>query len=194
MYYLKLSRCIGVLRLKENNYLKVSVLGLGHVGLPTAEYILNRGHRVYGYDINLNAVKEAKNHRINATNDWNKIPKVDVYIICVSTLLREELPNLSPIFDVSEKIAEKAIPSSLVSIESTVIPGTSRKIYKEIFGEGANLVHVPHRYWVEDPLRHGVKQHRVMGAVNSESLNLGLRFYKDLMEVPIHVVSSVEVA
>jgi UDP-N-acetyl-D-mannosaminuronic acid dehydrogenase len=53
---------------------------------------------------------------------------------------------------------------------------------------------VPHRYWAEEPDEHGVKQSRVIGGVDSESLKAGLEFYRDVLEVPLHVVSSVEVA
>ena len=37
--------------------MKVCVLGLGRVGLPTAEYVASKGFTVYGYDISEKAVK-----------------------------------------------------------------------------------------------------------------------------------------
>lgn len=83
-------------------------------------------------------------------------------MVCVSTLLKENEPDLTPVFDVCSKIAEKAESSALVSIESTITPGTSRKIHEEIFGGELALVHVPHRYWGGDPEEHGVKQTRVI--------------------------------
>ena len=174
---------------------KACVLGLGQIGLPTATYILRKGLGVWGYDINPITVKKAREERIlNATSNWHEIPPVDIYIICVSTILKNDMPDLSPIFDVCEKISQKARQSSLVSIESTVMPGTSKKVYEKIFEKNINLVHVPHRYWAEDPARHGVKQLRVIGAVNPESLNAGLRFYRDILEIPLHVASSIEIA
>ena len=174
---------------------RVCVLGLGEVGLPTAIYIMERGLEVWGYDINPHAVERAKEREIKATTDWNEIPPMDIHVICVPTLLKEdEAPDLSPVFDVAEKIAQKATSSTLVSIESTIIPGASRKIWKEIFKEHVKLVHVPHRYWRGNPVRYGVRQLRVIGAVNQESLDAGLRFYRDTLDIPLHIVSSVEVA
>jgi len=174
---------------------RVCVLGLGEVGLPTAIYIMERGLEVWGYDIDPNAVVRAKEREIKATTDWNEIPPMDIYVICVPTLLKEdEAPDLSPVFDVTEKIAQKASSSTLVSIESTIIPGVSRKIWKEIFKEHVKLVHAPHRYWKGNPVRYGVRQLRVIGAVNQESLDAGLRFYRDTLDIPLHMVSSVEVA
>jgi len=174
--------------------MKVCVIGLGEVGLPTAKYCLDRGLRVYGYDINSNTVNRAKTFGLFAYNEWNKIPLVDAYIICVSTGFKRELPDLSPIFDVCEKIADKASFSTLVSIESTIIPGTSRKIYNKIFKRNVKLVHVPHRFWKGDPVNHGVKQLRVIGAVNNDSLETGLKFYQGILEIPLHIAKSIEVA
>jgi len=100
---------------------------------------------------------------------------------------------MSSIYDVCSKIAEIEKPS-LVSIESTVMPGTCRKIHNEIFKGKVNLVHVPHRYWAEAPNRYGVRQARVIGGVDEKSLKIGLRFYKKKLQIPLHVVSSIEVA
>ena len=174
--------------------MKVCVLGLGHVGLPTALYISSRGFEVWGYDISEKAVALGKNGGINATTDWNKIPPVDVYVVCVKTSWKDDVPDLTPVFDVCKKIAKKAEPSSLVSIESTIVPGTCRKIYGNILKGCASLIHVPHRYWADDPVRHGVKQMRVMGAMDNKSLEWGLRFYRDQLEIPLHIAPCIEVA
>jgi len=175
--------------------MRTCILGLGQVGLPTAKYILNKGLEVWGYDINPISVERAKERGIlRATSNWHEVPPVDIYIICVSTMLKSNKPDLSPVFDVCEKISEKAHSSSLVSIESTIIPGTSKRVYDSIFKKNINLVHVPHRYWAENQVRHGVKQLRVIGAVNPESLNISSRFYRDILEIPLHAVSSIEIA
>lgn len=174
--------------------MNVCVLGLGQVGLPTARYVLSKGIEVYGYDVDLNAVEKAESRSIKATTDWNKIPPVNVYIICVSTVFKNNNIDPSSIFDVCEKISKNAYSSALVSIESTVTPRTCRKVYEDVFQKRVNLVHVPHRYWVEDPITHGVKQLRIIGGVNSESLKRGLNFYRNLLKIPLHVVSSIEMA
>ena len=175
--------------------MKVCVLGLGEVGLPTAKYILSRGFEVYGYDISSTAIKRAKEEGVlKATDIWDEVPPVDIYVVCVSTLLKGDAPDLSPVFDVCEKISQKANSHSLVSIESTIVPGTSRKIYENIFNKNINLVHVPHRYWAGDPIKHGVNQLRLIGAVNQESLEAGIKFYENMLEIPLHVCSSVEIA
>jgi len=175
--------------------MKVCVLGLGEVGLPAARYVTDRGLEVWGYDIDHTAIKRAKEKGIpRTTSDWREIPPMDIYIICVSTMLKSDIPDLSPVFDVCRKISQKSLWPSLVSIESTIMPGTSKKIYENIFEKNTNLVHVPHRYWGEDQVKHGVNQLRVIGAVSSQSLDVGLKFYRDMLRIPLHLASSIEIA
>ena len=175
--------------------MKVCVVGLGQVGLPVAQYVQAKGLEVWGYDINPSTVENAsKTGKFKVTSSWKDIPPVDVYIICVTTGQVNECPDLSAVFDVCKKISEKANPSTLVSIESTIIPGTSKKIFTDIFNSKISLVHVPHRYWADEPVKHGVNQLRVIGAANPESLKVGLKFYQDTLGIPMHVCSSIEIA
>jgi nucleotide sugar dehydrogenase len=177
--------------------MKVCVLGLGEVGFATAKYVLDKRLDVWGYDIDLAAVERAKKAGIvRATHVWDDVPLVDVYLICVSTGFKGNVPDLSPIFDVCEKIKGKASSSAypLVSIESTVIPSLCRRVFRDVFEECIHLVHVPHRYWAEKPVTHGVKQLRVIGGVGAKSLKAGLGFYRNVLGIPLHVSPSVEVA
>lgn len=168
----------------------VSVLGLGTVGLPTAVYISNF-FKVRGYDIKQEAVERSISSGIEATTFWSEVSNADIYVITVSTgMTRDGKPDISAIRDVFSKISEDR-PSSLVCMESTVPVGTCRSL-SEKFGL-EYVVHCPHRYWSEDPDNYGVVQPRVLGALNKESLKIGKRFYR-LLEIPVHVVSSIEVA
>jgi UDP-N-acetyl-D-mannosaminuronate dehydrogenase len=49
--------------------MKVCVLGLGEVGLPTAKYILSRGLEVYGYDVYSTAIERAKGEGVLEATD-----------------------------------------------------------------------------------------------------------------------------
>ncbi len=167
--------------------MKVCVVGLGQIGLPVAQYAHAKGLEVYGYDISPAAVERvSKTEKFKVTSSWNDVPQVDAFIICVTTDQLNNCPDLSAVFDVSKKIAEKAKPTALVSIESTIIPGTSKKIFNELFHGKIRLVHVPHRYWADEPEKHGVNQLRVIGAANAESLKAGLKLYKEIFGIPLH--------
>ncbi len=175
--------------------MKACVVGLGQIGFPVAKYIQNKGIEVYGYDINPATVERAnKDGKFKATSQWNEIPKTDAHIICVTTGQIDSKPDLTAVFEVSKKIVEKTNPETLVAIESTILPGTSKKIFEEIFKSKVRLVHAPHRYWADQEDKYGVNQVRVIGAVNVESLKVGMKFYKDLLGIPMHKVSTVEVA
>jgi len=163
--------------LKMSN-MRVCVVGLGQIGLPVAQYVHAKGLEVYGYDISRAAVERvSKTEKFEVTSSWKDVPQVDAFIICVTTGQLNDCPDLSAVFDVSKKISQKAKPATLVSIESTIIPGTCKKIFVDIFKGKINLVHVPHRYWADEPEKHGVNQLRVIGAVNPESLKASLKLY-----------------
>ncbi len=55
-------------------------------------------------------------------------------------------------------------------------------------------MHVPHRFWADQPVEHGVNQLRVIGAINQESMNAGLTLYKDQFGIPLHICSNIEIA
>ncbi|XES77014.1 MAG: NAD(P)-binding domain-containing protein [Candidatus Bathyarchaeia archaeon] len=175
--------------------MKVCVVGLGQIGFPVAQYIHEKGMQVWGCDINEATVEHAcKMGQFEATTIWTEVPPADVYIVCVTTSQTGGHPNLKAVFDVCQNIAQKASSSALVAIESTIVPGTSRKIFTDIFHGKIKLVHAPHRYWADEPVEHGVNQLRVIGGVNEESLTASLAFYRDALGIPMHVCSSVEVA
>jgi nucleotide sugar dehydrogenase len=174
---------------------RVCVIGLGQIGLPVAQYAEAKGLEVWGYDINPTAVDRiSRMEKFHTTSDWAKIPEVDAYVICVTTGQINDCPDISAVLDVCRKISEKTAANSLVSIESTIVPGTSQKVLKEIFKGKTKVVHAPHRYWTDEPKEHGVNQLRVIGAVNKESLEAGLNLYRDQFGIPLHVCPTVEVA
>ena len=174
--------------------LKVCVIGLGSVGLPTALYIAGKNVSVVGYDISPTAINNAVSKGLEAYSDWEKIEKSDVYVICVSTLLNKDKPDFTALFETISKLKKRNLGRAIISIESTVTPGTCRKIYQDLGNQDLNVIHVPHRYWSKEPDKHGVRQQRVIGAVDEESMKNGLKFYGDVLDIPLHAVPSIEIA
>jgi UDP-N-acetyl-D-mannosaminuronic acid dehydrogenase len=175
--------------------MKVCIVGLGEVGLPTAKYVLRKGFEVYGHDTERRAVKRAQVHGIRGSTEWDGIPPSDVYILCVPT--RSDTrgrPDLSAVRDASRKLFPRTGRNTLVSIESTLVPGTCREIYRSILGRRPMLVHVPHRYWREDPEMYGVRQLRVIGGITERSVSGGIRFYQKELGIPLFKAPSIEVA
>ncbi len=174
--------------------MKICVAGLGQVGLPTAEYILSKGFVVHGYDLSEFATKRAEARGIKSTTDWSSIPDCDVYVLCVSTLINGEIPDVAPIIEVSRLISKRVSKGTLVSFESTLPVGTSRSAYTNIFGGKGRVIHVPHRFWPAEAVKHGVNQPRVIGGINGDSLEKGQELYGKGLSIPLHPVSSIELA
>jgi UDP-N-acetyl-D-mannosaminuronic acid dehydrogenase len=155
---------------------KVLVIGLGQLGLPVAKYVKQRGFETFGYDMNSERMKQAeKNFGIKSIEQFDDI---DVFILCVSTHDPDDeyTPYVDGLFELARKISKESKNGSLVSIESTVPKGTSKKIF-EILNHRLHVAHVPHRWYALEEDVHGVNQIRVIGGVSDCCLKTALQFY-----------------
>jgi UDP-N-acetyl-D-mannosaminuronate dehydrogenase len=179
---------------------KVLVIGLGQLGLPVAKYVMERGFDTYGYDISIKAMEHAKKttgikilapppddgggdgntpniNNIN-NNDFGS-EDFDVFIICVSTHKPDDMlsPEINGLLSIADKISREAKKDgALVSIESTIPKGTSKKVF-EMLNHRLHVVHTPQRWYALEEKEHGVNQLRVMGGVCDCCLRVGMRFY-----------------
>jgi len=139
---------------------RISVIGLGYVGLPTAVHFAEQGFSVVGADIN-NATIEAINdgvcpltdldldERMRAVVDSGKLSATadiahavsltDVVLIIVPTPVRNDRqPDLSYVRSAGESIRDGMIssgPGKLIILESTVYPGVTEDILMPILEE-----------------------------------------------------------
>ena len=194
---------------------KVLVIGLGQLGLPVAKYVKDRGYETFGYDINRRRVEDAeKNYGIKSIKRFDDI---DVFILCVSTHdpNDEYTPFVDGLYSLAQKISRQAKNGSLVSIESTVPKGTSKKIF-EMLNHRLHVAHAPHRWYSLEEDVHGVNQVRVIGGVSDCCLKVGLQFYdsgnealefndniannnnensrRNGLGIPMHPVTEIEIA
>ena len=160
----------------NTKFKKVLVIGLGQLGLPVAKYVNDKGFDVSGYDISSDAMIRAQEKiGLKTTTSFRNF---DIYIICVSTHNASNIstPQIEGLISVINKISMEANNGSLVSIESTIPKGTSKKIF-ELLEHRLHVVHAPHRWYSLDEEKYGVNQLRVIGGVNPCCLKLGLEFY-----------------
>jgi UDP-N-acetyl-D-mannosaminuronic acid dehydrogenase len=75
-------------------------------------------------------------------------------------------------------ISREAKDGALVSIESTIPWGTSKRVF-EMLNHRLHVVHVPHRWYSLEQEEHGVNQLRVVGGVCDCCLKAALEFYSD---------------
>ncbi|MGC1135313.1 MAG: NAD(P)-binding domain-containing protein [Nitrososphaeraceae archaeon] len=155
---------------------KVLVVGLGQLGLPVAKYLTERGFETYGYDINNMAMERAE--KVASVRKVTKLSEIDVFIICVSTHGPEDMfsPQVDGLLSIVKEISKEAKSGALVSIESTIPRGTSKKVF-EMLNHRLHVAHVPHRWYALEEMEHGVNQMRVIGGVCDCCLKNGMQFY-----------------
>ena len=200
----------------------IGVVGLGYVGLPFAVEKGKVGFKVIGIEQNPlrslqvnqgdNYIPDVKDEElkklvnsgyIQAVCDFERIPEMDVIVICVPTPLTKNLtPNLSYVESVTQKIATRLRPGQLITLESTTYPGTTDEIMRPLLeetsglkqGENFFLAHSPERV---DPgnQRYTTKNtNKVVGASDPNSLAVATLFYQQTIEhvVPVSSAKAAE--
>jgi len=204
----------------DNTSIKVSVIGLGYVGLPLAIAAANSGYYVTGIDLDEMKVKEItngksyiediddnellsliKNGKIKAQSSYVDIEKMDIIVICVPTPLTENhLPDISYLEAAATAIKGKLKEQSLIILESTVAPGTTRNFLAQLleydFGQpdkNFKLAYSPERI---DPMNKSwtIKNTpKLVAGINEESKNRAVKFYTAFID-DIVECDSIEVA
>ena len=126
--------------------LRVCVIGIGRIGLPTALSFAKSGLQTIGVDINENLVEKinsgkfplkdepgydvifdnvTKNKKFSATtNISDAVPNSNLIVLSLPTTMDENnIPDYSALRNVATKLAELLSANSLVIVESTVEPG-----------------------------------------------------------------------
>ncbi len=139
--------------------MKIAVVGQGYVGLPLSIYAAENGFQVIGIDIDIkkvNALKHGKSvtedisdNRVNkqvlngryvVSTDYAGIENAEIVLICVPTPLSDEhQPDLSILEESLRSIARYLKKGTLVVLESTVEPGTTRNFLVPILEFGSGL-------------------------------------------------------
>jgi len=139
--------------------MKISVVGLGYVGLPLAIQFARAKVSVLGIDIDpikVDAInqgrsyirhiapktilKEVKEGRLRASTDFSRVKKADAIIICVPTpLSKNREPDVSFILETGRAIAPHLAKGTLVALESTTYPGTTDGELRQVLEEGSGM-------------------------------------------------------
>ncbi|MEH0760555.1 UDP-N-acetyl-D-mannosamine dehydrogenase [Vibrio sp. 16] len=128
------------------SFQKISVIGLGYIGLPTAAVIASRGIEVVGVDVNQNAVDTINEGNIHIVEPDLDIvvrgvvstgnlratttpEKADAFMVAVPTPFKgDKEPDLSYIEAACEAIAPMLEKGNLVILESTSPVGATEKL------------------------------------------------------------------
>jgi UDP-N-acetyl-D-glucosamine dehydrogenase len=200
---------------------KISVVGLGYVGLPLSLQFARSGVSVIGLDSDdfkvksINAGKTYLKHftsqiiaeqvnagRFEATSDPSRISEVNAVLICVPTPLdyhRE--PDLSFVLDTARTIAPYLQKGVLVTLESTTYPGTTEEELRLALEAGSGMkagtdFHLAYSPEREDPGRDDASVKtipKVVGGYTPKCAKLAEALYGEALD-KIHIVSSCRTA
>lgn len=186
--------------------MKVSVLGLGYIGLPTAAMLAIGGHTVAGYDVSArvrtglrrNAEHVADPEVRKLVSDAlatgrltvaDAIEPADAFIICVPTPNAPDgRPDLSYVHDATLAIAPLLRKGDLVILESTVPPGTMDRIVvnalreRGVSADDMLLAHCPERVIPGAIVRELKENSRIVGGRTPKAARAARDLYASFVE------------
>ncbi len=186
---------------KIDQSIKICVVGLGYIGLPTAAVLGSRGYKIHGVEINPKAVEtinSGKAHIVEPDLDilvraavttgnlkaYTKPAESDIFMICVPTPLTEDnKPQLDYVRSATKSIIPHLQKGNLVILESTSPPGTTEMIESIVLKESdfqkgdIHFAHAPERVLPGKILREVVENDRIIGGIDDASTEKAADFY-----------------
>ena len=196
---------------------KLSLVGLGYVGMPIA-VAFARKIKVVGFDLNekkielyksgIDPTKEVgndviKNTTVEFTADPVRLREAKFHIVAVPTPVNDDhTPDLSPVEGASRILGQNLTKGSVVVFESTVYPGVTEDICVPILEKESGLkcgVDFKIGYSPER-INPGDKVHRletivkIVSGMDRETLDTVAKVYELVVEAGVHRAGSIKVA
>ena len=196
---------------------KISVIGLGYVGLPLAIELAKK-YDVIGLDLNKEKLnmykqgidvteevgdKEIKETAMEFTYDENDLQRSKFHIVAVPTPINiDKTPNLKPIIGASEMIGRNLTKGSIVVYESTVYPGTTEEVCIPIleresgltFGKDFKVGYSPERINPGDKVNTLTKITKIVSGSDADALREISKVYDYIIEAGVYEAESINVA
>jgi UDP-N-acetyl-D-mannosaminuronic acid dehydrogenase len=185
----------------------VSIVGLGRVGLPLALFLANKGHKVYGLDIDnhkIETIKKGKmpfleegapkllkkylNTSFLPTTDFSTVAKSKVIILTLGTPVDDNMnPSLIQIDNALKTIKPFLKPGQLLILRSTVSPGTTNYVRLSVndvdklkVGSNFFLAFCPERIAEGKSIEELAQIPQIIGGVDNKSTQKAASFFQDL--------------
>ena len=155
----------------KNKTAKISIIGLGYVGLPLAIKFSSLGFEVYGFEKDQNKIQslnrnkiyvdtikkddfiKVKNKKFKYSSNKIFLSKCDIHIICVPTpITQNKSPDMTYLNDSRDLINELNLINKAIILESTTYPGTTEELFlpllkkkKLTIGKDVALIYSPER-------------------------------------------------
>ncbi|SCC79424.1 nucleotide sugar dehydrogenase [Saliniramus fredricksonii] len=197
---------------------RISVIGLGYVGLPVAVAFARAGFDVTGFDINADRIAELRAGHdrtrevpdaeleastIRFTGDADDLARADFHIVTVPTPITPgKQPDLTPLMAASRTVGKILKKGDIVVYESTVYPGATEEDCIPVLEKESGLAadrdfgigYSPERINPGDRTHRFESITKVVSGSTPIVLDIVARTYGAVVAAGIHQAPSIKVA
>jgi len=195
--------------------IKICVIGLGYIGLPTSAMFANHGCQVIGVDVNEKVVDALNRGEITIEEPYLDImvqaavrsghlkaytepQEADAFIIAVPTPITEDKKaDMSCVISAAEMIVPYLRKGNIVILESTSPVGTTEDLLVPILeksglkiGEELYVGHSPERVLPGKILWELENNNRIVGGINQQSAEKIRDLYKIFVNGEIYLTTA----
>ena len=196
---------------------KISLIGLGYVGMPIAVAFAKKA-KVIGFDLNKEKIRlyqsgidptnEVGNDviastTVNFTDDESMLKEAKFHIVAVPTPVNaDHTPDLSPVEGASRILGRNLTKGSIVVYESTVYPGVTEDICVPILEKESGLKcgidfkvgYSPERINPGDKIHRLETITKIVSGMDIETLEEIAGVYEMVVEAGVYKAESIKVA
>lgn len=196
---------------------KLSLVGLGYVGMPIA-VAFARKIKVVGFDLNEEKIKlyqngvdptnevgdeVIRNTTVDFTADPAKLKEAKFHIVAVPTPVNSDhSPDLTPVEGASRILGQNLTRGSVVVFESTVYPGVTEDICVPILEKESGLKcgvdfkigYSPERINPGDKIHRLETITKIVSGMDEETLDIVAKVYELVVEAGVYRAESIKVA
>lgn len=196
---------------------KLSLVGLGYVGMPIAVAFAKK-IKVVGFDLNeakidlyrsgIDPTNEVgneviKNTKVDFTADPERLKEAKFHIVAVPTPVNDDhTPDLSPVEGASRILGQNLTKGSVVVFESTVYPGVTEDICVPILEKESGLTcgvdfkigYSPERINPGDKVHRLETITKIVSGMDEETLDVVAKVYELVVEAGVYRAESIKVA
>ena len=196
---------------------KLSLVGLGYVGMPIA-VAFPRKIKVVGFDLNEKKIElyksgidptnevgndVIKNTKVDFTADPSKLKEAKFHIVAVPTPVNDDhTPDLTPVEGASRILGQNLTKGSVVVFESTVYPGVTEDICVPILEKESGLKcgvdfkigYSPERINPGDKVHRLETITKIVSGRDEETLDTVAKVYERVVEAGVYRADSIKVA
>ena len=196
---------------------KISVIGLGYVGMPIALAFAKKAE-VIGFDTDRGKIglyrsgidptgeagdEAVGNAAVCFTADEKELKKARLHIVAVPTPVHSDhTPDLSPVECACRILGRNLVQGSIVIFESTVYPGVTEEICAPLLEQESGLMcgrdfkigYSPERINPGDKVHRLETIQKIVSGMDRETLDIAAKVYGLVVEAGVYKAESIKVA